>query len=139
MVASGVSGTSYTDVSVYAASKFYYVIEAVNAAGAISTNSNQLSATTIPSSPTNLTATAGSAQVALAWSANSGTTSYNILRSTTNGSGYVLVASGVTSTSYTNTRLTNGTTYYYVVQAVDAGGPSANSNQASATPTNRRG
>ena len=77
--------------------------------------------------------------MALAWSGSNGATSYNVLRSTTNGSGYTLIASGVTSTSYTNTRLTNGDTYYYVVQAVDAGGPSADSNQASATPTNRRG
>jgi fibronectin type 3 domain-containing protein len=135
VVASGVTATSYTDTSVYAASTFYYVVRAVNAAGARSGYSAQLSAKTIPSAPANLTATSGRAQVALAWSATTGATSYNVLRSTTNGSGYVTIATGITGTSFTNTGLTNGVTYYYVIQAVDSSGPSADSNQASATPS----
>lgn len=40
----------------------------------------------------------------------------------------------VSGSSYTNTELTNGKTYYYVVKAVNSGGLSTNSNQASATP-----
>ena len=45
------------------------------------------------------------------------------------------MATGLTATSYTNTGLTNGTTYDYVVSASNAAGESANSAQASATPT----
>jgi len=90
---------------------------------------------TIPAPPTGLTATAGNGQVALGWTASAGATSYNVLRSTTSGSGYASVATGVTPTSFTNTGLTNGTTYFFVVQAVNAVGTSANSAQASATPT----
>ena len=41
---------------------------------------------------------------------------------------------GITGTTYTQTGLTNGTTYFYVVTAVDTGGESPASNQASATP-----
>jgi cellulose 1,4-beta-cellobiosidase len=59
-----------------------------------------------------------------------------VLRSTVSGSGYASVATGVSTTSYTNTGLTNGTTYYFVVTATNSGGTSGNSNQASATPTN---
>lgn len=88
-----------------------------------------------PAAPTNLQATAGNGQASLTWNASTGATSYNVKRSTTSGSGYATVAPGVTTTSYTNTGLTNGTTYYYVVSAVNAYGESPNSSQASATPT----
>jgi fibronectin type 3 domain-containing protein len=90
---------------------------------------------TPPPAPVNLTATAGNAQVTLTWSASSGATSYNVLRSTASGGPYSQVATGVTTTTSTDTGLTNGQTYYYVVQAVNSAGPSANSNEASATPT----
>jgi hypothetical protein len=86
-----------------------------------------------PSAPTGLSAVAGNASVSLTWNAPSGATSYNVKRSTINGSGYATVSSP-TGTSYTDTGLTNGTTYYYVVTAVGAGGESANSSQVSATP-----
>lgn len=42
--------------------------------------------------------------------------------------------SGVTAVTFTNTGLTNGTTYYYVVTAVNSAGESANSVQATASP-----
>ncbi|WP_407644625.1 cellulose binding domain-containing protein [Cohnella cholangitidis] len=119
---------------------YYYVVSAVNAAGE-SANSAQASATpiavpTVPAAPTGLTATGGNAQVALSWTASSGAVSYNVKRATTNGGPYATVATGVTGTSYADTGLTNGTTYYYVVSAVNAAGESANSAQASATPQN---
>ena len=63
-----------------------------------------------------------------------GATSYSVKRSTTSGGPYSQIATS-TTTSYTNTGLTNGTTYYYVVAAVNSTGASANSTQASATPT----
>jgi Chitobiase/beta-hexosaminidase C-terminal domain/Fibronectin type III domain len=88
----------------------------------------------VPAAPTNVTATAGNAQVALNWSASSGATSYNVKRSTTSGGPYTTIASP-TTTSYTNTGLTNGTTYYYVVSAVNTAGESSNSSQVSATPS----
>jgi hypothetical protein len=87
-----------------------------------------------PPAPTGLTATAGNQQVTLNWNASDGATSYNVKRSTTSGGSYSTIATGVTTTSYTNTGLVNGTTYYYVVSAVNANGESPNSNEASATP-----
>ncbi len=96
---------------------------------------NATGCTIAPAAPTSLTATAGNVQVSLSWTASSGAASYNVKRSTANGGPYTAVATSVTATSYTDTGLVNGTTYYYVVTAVNANGESGNSNQASATPT----
>jgi hypothetical protein len=87
-----------------------------------------------PAAPTGLTATAGHAQVSLSWTASSGATSYNVKRATVTGGPYTTIATGVTATAFTDTGLANGTTYFYVVSAVNAGGESPNSNQAQATP-----
>ena len=86
-----------------------------------------------PLAPTGLTATAGNAQIALAWSASLTATSYNVLRSTTSGGPYTTVGTSAT-TSFTNTGLTNGTIYYYVVAAVNAAGAGADSTQVFAEP-----
>jgi hypothetical protein len=89
---------------------------------------------TPPAAPTALAATAGNAQVALTWNASSGATSYNVKRGTATGGPYPTVFPS-TTTSYTDTTAVNGTTYYYVVSAVNSAGESANSSQVSATPT----
>ena len=88
-----------------------------------------------PSAPTNLAATPGNAQVSLSWTASSGATSYNIYRGTSSGNESTTVATGVTTTSYTNTGLTNGTMYYYRITATNSSGTSGYSNEATATPT----
>jgi len=90
---------------------------------------------TAPSAPTGLGATAGNTQVALGWTASSGATSYNVYRGTSaGGESATAIATGITTTSYTNTGLTNGTTYYFEVKAVNASGSSSYSNETSATP-----
>lgn len=87
-----------------------------------------------PSAPTGLAAAAGNLQVTLTWSASSGSASYNVKRATTSGGPYTQVANTAV-TSDTDPGLTNGTTYYYVVSAVNSAGESANSSQVSATPS----
>jgi alpha-L-arabinofuranosidase len=89
---------------------------------------------TIPAAPTGLTATKlnQKGRIGLSWNAATGATSYHVKRATTSGGPYTTIASGVTSTSYTNTGLTSGTTYYYVVTALNSAGESPNSNQAGA-------
>ncbi|SPE25524.1 conserved exported hypothetical protein [Acidobacteriia bacterium SbA2] len=126
---------SYVDSTVTGGTKYYYVVTAVNTGGE-SGNSNEASATPTvapPAAPTGLSATAGDKQVALTWSASAAATSYNVKRSTTTGGPYTTVNSP-TGTSYTDMGLTDGTKYYYVVSAVNAGGESANSTEVSATP-----
>lgn len=100
------------------------------------TTSPSPSGTAVPSAPTGLTASPGNAQVTVGWTAVSGATSYNLYSSTTSGVTATngTKVSGITTNSSTQTGLTNGTTYYYVVAAVNAGGESTVSSQASATP-----
>src|SRR5712692_10102495 len=86
-----------------------------------------------PATPTGLTAFVGNQQVLLNWNASTGATSYNVSRSTTTGGPYTKIASAALAT-YTDQGLTNGTTYYYVVAAVNAYGASANSKEVPATP-----
>ena len=90
-------------------------------------------APTPPLSPADLTATAGNAQSVLGWSASSGASSYAVKRRVLGGSAFQTIAPAVTTTSYTNTGLTNGVTYEYVVTAFN-GLESGPSNMASATP-----
>ena len=87
-----------------------------------------------PAAPTNLVVTAGDASVALSWSAPSNATSYFVKRSGVSGSGYTAIATN-TSLTFTNTGLTNGTLYYFVVSAWDAFGESANSAPVGVLPT----
>ncbi len=89
-----------------------------------------------PAAPTGLTATDGFQSVALDWNDNTepDLASYNVKRGTASGGPYTTIDS-VTISSCTDTGGTPGTTYYYVVTAVDAGShESGNSNEASATP-----
>ena len=69
----------------------------------------------------------------MSWTAAANATSYNVKRATVSGGPYTTIASGVLGTSYTDSGLTAGTSYYYVVSAVNPGHESANSTEASAT------
>lgn len=133
------STTNYTDAAVTNGTKYFYVVSAVNSAGE-SVNSAEVNATpavpaTPPLAPTGLQAAAGNAQVSLTWTASAGATSYHVKRSTTDGGGYTQIGAP-TITSFADSGLTNGTTYYYVVSALNVAGESASSSQASATPVN---
>ncbi|MBM7568921.1 hypothetical protein [Paenibacillus sacheonensis] len=90
----------------------------------------------LPAAPMNLAASGGSGQASLSWSPIGGAASYNVKRATAPGGPYATVstAGSVTSASYTDTAVTNGTAYYYVVTAVNASGESQPSAEASATP-----
>ena len=141
-VATGVTGTSYTDNPLTNGTTYYYTVAAVNAVGTgpQSTEANATPKAGAPTAPLGLTASAGNGSVSLSWStpaSNGGSaiTGYNIYRGTSPGGETTTpVGTGVTGTSFTDTGLTNGTTYYYTVAAVNSAGTSPQSNEASATP-----
>lgn len=87
-----------------------------------------------PETPTNVTAIASESKVDISWDPVADADSYNVKRATTSGGLYTTVSQEVYGTSYTDNSVVNGNTYYYVVTAVNTGGESNNSNEASATP-----
>src|SRR5438094_610281 len=131
--------TSYTNTGVTSGTTYFYKVRAVNSVG-MSSPSNEASATAIsvPSVPQNLQASAGSKSITISWQApasNGGSpiTGYKVYRSASSGTetGYVSLGN---VTSYTNTGLTGGTTYFYKVRAVNSVGLSPLSSETSATP-----
>ncbi len=90
-----------------------------------------------PSAPSISAATARDGYVILSWSAVSGAASYNLYWSLTSG---VTTTTGTKVTGVTSPLnhggLVNGNAYYYVLTAANAGGESAASLPASATPVN---
>ena len=94
--------------------------------------------TTAPAVPTGLTASASDGTVSLGWVVNiePDLDGYNVYRSTMSGGPYGQINTPiVTTNAYTDNNVTNGTTYYYVVTAVDTSdNESGNSNEYSATP-----
>jgi len=161
---SPVSATSYTVTGLANGTTYYFKVAAVNDAKHQGTDSGEasavpVSATTsasasasasqtsgagaagVPGAPTGLTASPGNAQVSLSWTApasdgGSPLASYRVYQGTSPGFAPGIPVSTITGTSTTVTGLTNGTTYYFVVTAVDANGQvSGASSEASAQPT----
>ncbi len=92
--------------------------------------------TTTLSAPANLTATAGVNKVTLDWDAVSGATSYTVYWKTSSGD--LLSDSAITSVSddnYTHSSLSNGTTYYHKVVAVNSAGTGTLSSETSVMPS----
>jgi subtilisin family serine protease len=133
-VASNITGTSYVD-TVMTNGTFYYVIVATNAAGD-SEPSNCVNVTVVfypPEAPILNAIVPNPSQngsITLTWNGVSGATNYSIYRSNSSINsltGLNPIASGITAQSYTNSGLSNGT-YYFVIIAFNASGPSPLSN-----------
>jgi hypothetical protein len=86
-----------------------------------------------PAIPSGVTGTPGDKSALLQWNPVSCAGSYNVMRSTTSGGPYTLIASP-TGPPFVDSGLTNGTKYYYVVQSSSPSGTSGNSTQVTVTP-----
>jgi transcriptional regulator CtsR len=117
---------------------YYWRVNASNSYGTSSWSSYRYFKTAVgplPNAPSNLIATTiSSSQINLTWQDNSSDeTGFKIERKTGAGSYAQIATVGAGVTSYSNTALTAGTTYYYRVRAYNAAGNSDYSNEASAT------
>jgi hypothetical protein len=116
---------------------YYFVVTANNASGE-GPASIEVSATPLasaPNVPTGVIAQAADGQATVVWQAVSGATGYNLYWGTTPGQAYNsgTMVNNVTS-GYVLSGLTNGTTYFIAVTAINTAGESAPSGEAYATP-----
>jgi uncharacterized protein (DUF1800 family) len=131
------STNSYTEPGLTNGTPYFYVVLAVNSAGA-SASSVPVSVTPAqavqkPFAPTGVSAVAGNAQITLNWTSSAGASSYQVKRSLTGFSPFTFLATP-SLTTFTDVGLTNGTTYYYAITAVNSAGSSADSLLVSALP-----
>ncbi|EBM0725627.1 fibronectin type III domain-containing protein, partial [Salmonella enterica subsp. enterica serovar Senftenberg] len=136
---------TYDDTTVTNGTTYYYVVVATNALGA-SGPSTEVSATpqgsvtvTPPGAPTGLGATTPPGAIHLTWNAPANTggapiTSYRVYRGTAQGQENLTTPIGTsTTTSYDDTTVTPGSTYSYVVTAVNSAGQGPASGEVTAT------
>jgi predicted phage tail protein len=139
-------GTSVTVKNLANGTTYYFKVAAVNTVGvgpaSSAASATPAAAVTKPAPPTGLTATPGHGRVILSWTApgsdgGAGISGYLIYQGISPGgeAGTPVNGAPVSATSYTVTGLTNGTTYYFKVAAVnDAKRQGNDSGEASATP-----
>lgn len=145
-------GTAFTDTGLDNGTRYYYRVEALNSLGAgtrssevraiprISSTSSDTSSQTAaaPSVPRNLAAEPGNHKVSLSWGAPSSSggsdiTEYRLYRSLVSNGPRTFVSS-TPGTAYTDTGLSNGTRYYYSIEARNSTGVGPRSSEVMATP-----
>ncbi|RFZ79841.1 hypothetical protein DS742_05110 [Lacrimispora amygdalina] len=130
---------SWTELASMSTRRFGFQTEVIDgkiyAIGGVKNSSMEVYAISPNSgSSSNLKASGGNSKVDLTWDAVDKATSYTIKRSTTAGGPYTTIASDITDTSYTDTNVASGTTYYYIVSATNNGTEISDSNEAFAEP-----
>jgi len=131
-LATGVAVTNYDDTTAVNGTPYFYKVSATNGRGE-GPDSSEATATPAPAGPAPgpVSIAVGDAKVILSWTAVGGATSYNVKRGLTTGS--YTVTTNTPVPTFTDSTVTNGTTYYYVVTALSPG-ESAPSAEVSGTP-----
>ena len=161
IVADNITKTSYIDTELTNNKTYYYVIIAEKETGNIESeeisvipnsdfdvmtlmslnnepNGNLTSITTeeitLPNSPENINAISENKKITLTWNAVDNADYYIVKRTSISGKFYKIVADSLTKTTYTQSELENGKSYYYVIIAVNEVGESELSNEVEAIP-----
>ncbi|MDH5217554.1 MAG: hypothetical protein OEX19_07655, partial [Gammaproteobacteria bacterium] len=130
--ATGLTSPAFTDFKATYGATYYYQVTATNMGGE-GTPSTETGILPLLPAP-HLSAESGDAQTVLSWNALSGVSQYDVYRSETRGTYGAVLATITAGTTYTDTTVINGTTYYYIVTATDITGTSPNSNEVRANP-----
>ncbi|MFA9432624.1 fibronectin type III domain-containing protein [Egicoccus sp. AB-alg2] len=129
-----VTGPAFRDTDVVAGSDHTYRVVARNEAGASAPSDpvTVRAGLTAPDAPTGLHAVPSDSTVQLSWNRAVDADGYRVLRAT--GDGEFAEVATVTDTAFTDTGLTNGTTYRYAIVAENAAGASAPSDAVVTRP-----
>ncbi len=117
----GFAVNQYPDGTVVSGNTYYYVMTAVNIFGGESAYSNEVGVS-LTAGPATLTAMTASNKISLTWATTAGATGYLIRRSLQSAGPYGSLATLGVATNYQDDKILNGVTYYYVVDAILAGG-----------------
>jgi fibronectin type 3 domain-containing protein len=127
-VASNITTTTYTDMSAQVGTNYFYQVTAEDSDG-VSDASNEVNATSQSqnggnSNPFMLIGSKSGSAIVLTWSNVSGASSYNVYRDTISAfiTHKTKIASEIPTTTYTDTSVISGNTYFYQVTAVNASG-----------------
>lgn len=124
----------YTDNTVTNSTTYYYQVTAVNTNG--STNANAVVSVTpfgLPGSFAISTATPGNNSATISWGTSANVDTYTIARGTNSNGPFTNLSTNAIS-PYNDTTLTNDTTYYYKITAVNVNGSTISDNVISVTP-----
>ena len=136
-IATGITGTSYTDKDLTNDTAYSYKVVTVNGKRS-SEASSEVSATPKfgpPIDPGDLVARPGDKRMVLFWTASPDADSYNVYRGGGAGAESTQpIAVIMTTSSYSDNGVMNGSPYFYTVAAVSPGGVSRPSNEANGIP-----
>jgi autotransporter-associated beta strand protein len=128
-IAGSVTGASYTDTTLANGGPYYYVVTAKSGLFE-SAPSNEVSVTLPPAAVTYAIATSWNKRIDVSWVGTTGATSYVVKRTTATDT---LTMTTTTGFTYSDTSVTNGTSYTYMIYANNAAGTSVAA-VATATP-----
>jgi hypothetical protein len=131
-----VPAVSFNDTAVVNGTTYYYIVTAFDGVteSGPSTEDGATPQVAPPAMPTGVGATPGQKQVTVSWTDDPAAASYNIYWSSTPGLGTGGTPIVGAANPYTLLGLTNGTAYYFTVEAVNAGGTSPLSGEVSTAP-----
>jgi fibronectin type 3 domain-containing protein len=129
-----VTALTCVDATVTNGLAYDYAVVAVNSGGQSPPSARaRTTPQPAPAAPKGLEGSAGENRVLLTWAASPGAAGYSIKRSTSAEGPYPEIAT-VVATTFTDRSVVTGTTYYYKVSAVNAGGGSSDAGPVQATP-----
>jgi hypothetical protein len=135
-IASNLLSLTYTDSAISPGVNYTYFVESANAYGAgPASNTESRTVNALTTAPTLYPLLSASDTVTLSWSIDPNAVSYNLYRYTAPDPTPVEVVSGLTSNSYIDSTVVDGSTYTYYVISVNAVSTGPESNTETASPT----